>query len=69
VIDGDDHGNSVTLKAIIKQFSWYIVAGEAADVPDDDAPDHVSVHPALGVGTRRSISKMADPRDSPDIIP
>jgi hypothetical protein len=45
------------------------VAGEAADVPDDDAPDHVSVHPALGVGTRRSISKMADPRDSPDIIP
>ena len=66
---GDDHGNSGTLKAIIKTFSWYIVAGEVADVPNDGAPDHVLGSSSIGVWTRRSISKMADQRDPSNIIP
>jgi hypothetical protein len=65
---GDDHGNSITFKAIIKTFSL-VVAGEVADVPNDGAPDHVLDSSSIGVWTRRSISKMADQRDPSNIIP
>ena len=65
MIDGDDHGTIVTLKTIIRTFIRCIVAGDAVDVPDDDAPDHVPVHPASGLGPVYWFPKMADPRDSP----